>query len=78
MSDVYRTIADFDKKLKSNETAPIFMSLLKSKWDEIHNKPNVFRYKIDNLKERIVDEKYLLQVIRYFYFLSLVPQFLFD
>ncbi|XP_030028493.2 GDP-D-glucose phosphorylase 1 [Manduca sexta] len=39
-----------------------FMQLLKSKWDELHAKQNVFRYKIDNLKEKIVNKKYLLQL----------------
>lgn len=39
-----------------------FSSLLKTKWDEIHNETDIFRYKIDDLEERIVDGKYFLQV----------------
>lgn len=39
-----------------------FVQLLKMKWKEIHDTTNVFRYKILNLQERIVDGKYLLQV----------------
>lgn len=41
---------------------PFFIDKLKSKWDEIHSDPNVFRYKINDLQERVVDEKYLLMV----------------
>lgn len=39
-----------------------FTSLLKTKWDEIHNETDIFRYKIDDLEERIVDGKYFLQL----------------
>lgn len=39
-----------------------FISLLTTKWDEIHKDTDVFRYKIDKLDERLVDGKYLLQV----------------
>ncbi|CAG5053919.1 unnamed protein product [Parnassius apollo] len=49
-----RNVLD-DKKLN-------FLNIYKIKWDEIHNKSDVFRYRIDNLRERIVDGKYLLQL----------------
>ncbi|CAH2087958.1 unnamed protein product [Euphydryas editha] len=40
-----------------------FVQLLKIKWKEIHDTgTNVFRYKIFNLQERIVNEKYILQL----------------
>ncbi|CAH1634804.1 unnamed protein product [Spodoptera littoralis] len=39
-----------------------FTSLLKTKWDEIHNETDIFRYKIDGVEERIVDGKYFLQL----------------
>ncbi|XP_050355774.1 GDP-D-glucose phosphorylase 1 [Nymphalis io] len=39
-----------------------FLPLLKLKWNDIHLKTNVFRYKIMNLQERLVNEKYLLQL----------------
>ncbi|KAJ8720973.1 hypothetical protein PYW08_006438 [Mythimna loreyi] len=39
-----------------------FISLLTTKWDEIHEAMDVFRYKIDKLEERIVDGSYLLQL----------------
>ncbi|CAG9782578.1 unnamed protein product [Diatraea saccharalis] len=38
-----------------------FIVLLQEKWDEIHGKINVFRYKIDNLREKAVD-RYLIQL----------------
>lgn len=39
-----------------------FLSLMISRWDELHNKTDVFRYKIDNLEERTVNGKYFIQV----------------
>lgn len=39
-----------------------FMSLLTTKWDEIHKDTDVFRYRIDDLEEKLVDGKYLLQL----------------
>lgn len=39
-----------------------FIQLYKSTWDKIHTETDVFRYKVENLRERIVNEKYLLQV----------------
>ncbi|KAI5635239.1 alcohol dehydrogenase transcription factor myb/SANT-like domain-containing protein [Phthorimaea operculella] len=39
-----------------------FIKLLKHKWDELHNQTEAFRYKIDNLQERLVDGKYLIQL----------------
>lgn len=51
---------------KSNSEINILISqfsqLMKSKWDDIHSQANTFRYKIDFIRERLVDEKYLLQV----------------
>ncbi|RVE41181.1 hypothetical protein evm_014169 [Chilo suppressalis] len=38
-----------------------FLLFLKDKWDEIHNKTNIFRYKIDNTSEKVIDG-YLLQL----------------
>lgn len=61
---VYKTLRGFYQPFY-DDSAPKFMPLLKAKWDEIHSKANVFRYKIDNLKKRIVEEKYLLQVTVY-------------
>lgn len=52
----------FESEYFFDEYAPMFLTLLKSKWDEIHREQNVFRYRIDNLKGRVVDGKYLLQV----------------
>ncbi|XP_061717356.1 GDP-D-glucose phosphorylase 1 isoform X2 [Cydia pomonella] len=37
-----------------------FKQLLKTKWDEIHDQPDVFRYKVNKMKERIVDNRYIL------------------
>ncbi|XP_013141347.1 PREDICTED: GDP-D-glucose phosphorylase 1 [Papilio polytes] len=39
-----------------------FIQLYKSTWDKIHRETDVFRYKVENLRERIVNEKYLLQL----------------
>ncbi|XP_013171440.1 PREDICTED: GDP-D-glucose phosphorylase 1 [Papilio xuthus] len=39
-----------------------FLHLYKSTWDKIHVVKDVFRYKVENLRERIVNEKYLLQL----------------
>ena len=39
-----------------------FLTLLTTKWDEIHEEIGIFRYKIDKIAERLVDGKYLLQV----------------
>ncbi|KAJ2945147.1 hypothetical protein O0L34_g9207 [Tuta absoluta] len=45
-----------------NTTENNFIELLKYKWDELHNHTDAFRYKIDNLQERLVDGKYLIQL----------------
>ncbi|CAB3251589.1 unnamed protein product [Arctia plantaginis] len=37
-----------------------FLNLMISRWDELHNDTEVFRYKIDKLEERFVNEKYLI------------------
>ncbi|KPJ14774.1 GDP-D-glucose phosphorylase C15orf58-like [Papilio machaon] len=39
-----------------------FIQLYKSTWDKIHVETDVFRYKVENLREKIVNEKYLLQL----------------
>ncbi|XP_075982139.1 GDP-D-glucose phosphorylase 1 [Anticarsia gemmatalis] len=39
-----------------------FLELLKSNWDKLHNDTDIFRYKIDNFDERLVEEKYVLQL----------------
>ncbi|CAH0591571.1 unnamed protein product [Chrysodeixis includens] len=44
----------------TTENTTSFSSLLKTKWDELHNNTNTFRYKIDKLQKKIVDGKYLL------------------
>ncbi|XP_034836496.1 GDP-D-glucose phosphorylase 1 [Maniola hyperantus] len=41
---------------------PKFTELIKTKWNDMHSNTSVFRYKIDNIQERIVDKKYLLQL----------------
>ncbi|XP_049878472.1 GDP-D-glucose phosphorylase 1 [Pectinophora gossypiella] len=46
--------------LGNSKTTP-FLDLLKSKWDNVHEESGVFRYKINNLQEKIVG-KYLLQL----------------
>ncbi|XP_068622922.1 GDP-D-glucose phosphorylase 1 [Battus philenor] len=53
-------LSDF---LKSGDESvqPDFLQFVKATWDNIHKDSNVFRYKIKNLRERIVD-KYLLQL----------------
>ncbi|KAL0879478.1 hypothetical protein ABMA27_003226 [Loxostege sticticalis] len=38
-----------------------FLTLFMSKWDEIHDKSDVFRYKIDKIREKVVSG-YLLQL----------------
>lgn len=35
---------------------------LKHQWDKLHDETSIFRYKIDNNRERTVDGKYLLQL----------------
>ncbi|CAH0719126.1 unnamed protein product, partial [Brenthis ino] len=51
---------------KSNSEIDILISqfsqLMKSKWENIHSQANIFRYKIDFIRERLLDEKYLLQL----------------
>ncbi|KAF9410126.1 hypothetical protein HW555_010702 [Spodoptera exigua] len=46
----------------TSDSLTSFTSLLKTKWNEIHNETDIFRYKIDDLKERIIDGKYFLQL----------------
>ncbi|KAH9643711.1 hypothetical protein HF086_001821 [Spodoptera exigua] len=46
----------------TSDSLTSFTSLLKTKWNEIHNETDIFRYKIDELKERIIDGKYFLQL----------------
>ncbi|XP_052744743.1 GDP-D-glucose phosphorylase 1 [Bicyclus anynana] len=51
---------------ETNQTIRIkgsqFTEQIKTKWEEINCNTSVFRYKIDNIEERIVDQKYLLQL----------------
>lgn len=35
---------------------------IKTRWEKVHSNTSVFRYKIDSMEERFVDNKYLLQV----------------
>ncbi|XP_063622708.1 GDP-D-glucose phosphorylase 1 [Cydia splendana] len=44
----------------SNVDSSRFKQLLKTKWDEIHDQPDVFRYKVNKMRERIVDNRYML------------------
>ncbi|KAG7304735.1 hypothetical protein JYU34_010086 [Plutella xylostella] len=41
-----------------------FSNMLRYKWDQLHDDSNVFRYKLGNIRERIIDKKtrYLLQL----------------
>lgn len=39
-----------------------FVELWKMKWDKLHEESGIFRYKIENLQEKLLDGKYLLQV----------------
>lgn len=39
-----------------------FVELWKIRWDKLHEESGVFRYKIGNLQEKLLGEKYLLQV----------------
>ncbi|XP_047539081.1 GDP-D-glucose phosphorylase 1 [Vanessa atalanta] len=55
-------IYDFESKQLIEDKSSKFLPLLKSKWNDIHSKANVFRYKILNLQERLLNEKYLLQL----------------
>ncbi|XP_046970940.1 GDP-D-glucose phosphorylase 1 [Vanessa cardui] len=55
-------IYDSESKQIIEEKISKFLPLLKSKWNDIHSKANVFRYKILNLQERLLNEKYLLQL----------------
>lgn len=41
-----------------------FTILLKKKWDKLHELKNIFRYNITNMEEKVISEKYLLQVIK--------------
>ncbi|XP_026736642.1 GDP-D-glucose phosphorylase 1 [Trichoplusia ni] len=49
-------------KLESfnTDSTTTFTSLLKTKWNELHNNTSTFRYKIDKLQKKIVNGKYLL------------------
>lgn len=40
----------------------LFEEILKKKWDEIHEGPKVFRYKIKEINEKYLQEKYLIQL----------------
>ncbi|XP_063366217.1 GDP-D-glucose phosphorylase 1 [Cydia amplana] len=44
----------------TNVDSSRFKQLLKTKWDEIHDQPDVFRYKVNKMRERIVDNRYIL------------------
>ncbi|XP_047027642.1 GDP-D-glucose phosphorylase 1 [Helicoverpa zea] len=46
----------------TSDSSTSFLSSLTAKWMELHKDTEIFRYKIDNLEERIVDGKYLLQL----------------
>lgn len=56
-------LGDFQCELadKNKHQNMDFLSLFMSKWDEIHDKSDVFRYKIDKIREKVVSG-YLLQV----------------
>lgn len=58
-------LGDFQCELadKNKHQNMDFLSLFMSKWDEIHDKSDVFRYKIDKIREKVVSG-YLLQVQR--------------
>ncbi|XP_047998457.1 GDP-D-glucose phosphorylase 1 [Leguminivora glycinivorella] len=43
-----------------NIDSETFKQLLKTKWDEIHDQTDAFRYKINKMRERIVDNRYIL------------------
>lgn len=45
-----------------NIESPHFLQLLKTKWDEVYAEPDVFRYKINNTREKIIDNKYIILV----------------
>ncbi|XP_063831947.1 GDP-D-glucose phosphorylase 1 [Ostrinia nubilalis] len=58
------TFTEFNFAVENAETNPQnldFLNLLSCKWDEVHEKCEVFRYKINNLQDKVVDG-YLLQL----------------
>lgn len=45
-----------------NSDSTNFVELWKMRWDKLHEESGIFRYKIENLQEKLLDGKYLLQV----------------
>lgn len=45
-----------------NIESPHFLQLLKTKWDEVYSESDVFRYKINNTREKTIDNKYIILV----------------
>lgn len=45
-----------------------FVELWKMRWDKLHEETGIFRYKIENIQEKMLDGKYLVQVrvVRFF------------
>lgn len=64
-------LKDFETFEGKTEDQLNFINLLKITWNGIHAKNNIFRYKVDNIRERMLDGKYLLQVL-FAYLISLV------
>lgn len=50
----------------------LFEEILKKKWDEIHEGPKVFRYKIKEINKKYLQEKYLIQVLFIFKFILIL------
>lgn len=57
LSELYNTSESLDDASESQ-----FIRLLTQKWDDIHKNTDAFRYKINDLQEKMVDKMYLLQV----------------
>ncbi|XP_073954327.1 GDP-D-glucose phosphorylase 1 isoform X2 [Choristoneura fumiferana] len=61
-----------------NIDSPNFLQLLKIRWDEVYSEPDVFRYKINNLREKIIDYKYILLLNKDRGFKRRTPEFIAD